>query len=485
MSSEKSHISNSTTEAPQHIGVPTQSSAERVELEITGLVQGGRGLARRGGLVWFVTGGLPGDRLQAEPISRRPSYVEARALRIERPGPHRRDPACPVQDRCGGCPWMALEDDQQRHWKRRLVCEALERIAGLDSPEVEPVRRISATLGYRNKVEFGLGRGVVGLVHRDAARGLVDVHACAVQHPDANAVLATARAFLLSGGSGALAGGPTRDLRLVIRHSRADGKILVLLREATRSFPRARELAAHLVDRHPEVSGVVRLKSQSGRRGGARIEPLAGRPWVREIVAGVEFRLPAATFFQVNAEGASALVEIVAECAGELSGRTLIDLYGGVGAYAFELLRRGAGRAVVCDADPAAIACGREAARRARINGIEHRNEAVGRFLSNPSSRSASVDLIVANPPRDGLGPEVCRRLLGVPTRRLVVVSCNPATLSRDLRVLTGGGYRIDRVVPVDLFPQTAHVEAVVALRAAGRPRPRRAGSPRPACGSG
>jgi 23S rRNA (uracil1939-C5)-methyltransferase len=444
-------------------------------LEISALAAGGRGVARENGLVWLVEGGLPGDRVAATPLRRHRSFVEARTVRVVRASPRRRRSPCPVQAECGGCPWMVLEEESQRDWKRRLVEEALRRIGGLETPEVEAVRAVSPALRYRNKVEFGVGidsagQVVIGLHSREPSRGLVDVEACAVQHPDADAVLATARAFLKrkrkprerqesAAGVG---------LRLVLRRSWATGEMLVVLHETVGRFPHARALARFMTDRHPRVRGVVRVRTASGRRGGGRVEPLSGRTWLPERVSGVELSLPAATFLQVNGPGVGKLVDIVADCAGDVSGARLLDLYGGVGLFAFELIRRGATAAAVCDADPGAVRCGRDAARRAGERRIEHHRGGVARFIDRRATRPAG--LILANPPRRGLEEPVTRRLLAAAPDRLLLVSCDPATLARDLRLL-GEGFHVERVVPVDLFPQTAHIETVVALRRKAPPR--------------
>jgi 23S rRNA (uracil1939-C5)-methyltransferase len=365
---------------------------------------------------------------------------------------------------------MTLDEVTQRQWKRRLVRDALERIGGFTSPPVEPVRVVSSGMGYRNKVEFSLesdpaGRTLVGLHRRDASRGVVDVEACAVQHEQADEVLATARRFLREVPGMRWEKGEGAGPRLVIRRSRATGDILVVLREGDRPFPQARRLARCLADAHPRIGGVVRVKGPAGGGEAASVKRLVGRSWLEERVGGIELRLPATAFFQINGEGAWRLVELVAECAGDVRAASVLDLYGGVGLYSLELIRRGASHAVVCDTDRDAITCGREASRRAGESRIEHRQTEVGRYLAGLSPGETVPNLIVANPPRRGLGASVRRALAALPVPRMVIVSCDPPTLGRDLRYLHGHGYCIERIVPVDLFPQTPHVETVVALR--------------------
>ena len=159
---------------------------------------------------------------------------------------------------------------------------------------------------------------------------------------------------------------------------------------------------------------------------------------------------------------------MVEEGAGGLDGKRVLDLYGGLGVHAFTLLRAGAARATVCDADADAIGCGREAARRSGERRVAFHHDDAARFLRG-KRESLNVDVVVANPPRTGMGQGVNHEILRMGPHRLVIVSCDPATLARDLRVFADGGYRVERVTPVDLFPQTAHIEAVAVL---SRPLP-------------
>jgi tRNA/tmRNA/rRNA uracil-C5-methylase (TrmA/RlmC/RlmD family) len=174
--------------------------------------------------------------------------------------------------------------------------------------------------------------------------------------------------------------------------------------------------------------------------------------------------MPAASFFQVSAAGAGELAELVAELAAPVEDRRVLDLYGGVGLYATTLLRLGAREAVVCDADREAVTCGERLAVEQNLHRLRYVHSRVDRLLAGDHCRPAP-DVVVANPPRSGLGSRVTEALRSLGPERIVVVSCDPPTLARDLRALVASpGYRLERVVPVDLFPQTAHVEAVASL---------------------
>lgn len=439
-----------------------------VTLQIESLAAGGRGVARHEGQVWFVSGALPGDQVLAGVVRRHSRHVDGRVIRRLRDSPARRRPPCRLQPMCGGCPWMPLDDLEQRRWKRTMVREALRRIghAGVEVDEV----RVSPSLAYRNKVELTLGRDpggrpVVGYHSGAVERGLVDIDRCAVQHDDANGVLASARSYLLDHAKDWVDSLPGRadPYRLIIRRSWLTGEVLVALRETNWPFPAARALAEHLARSHANLAGVVRIRARSGRRGAARVSRILGRTWLEERIGNTTFRLPAASFFQINTDAASQLLDVVVECAGSVEGRRVADLYAGVGAFGIELARRGA-EVTLCEADVQAILCGRRAARAGGSRSISFVRAEVSDFLQRSLREGRCFDVIVANPPRSGMGPDVPRRIGEHRPARVVVVSCDPATLARDTRRLTQQGYLPERAIPIDLFPQTAHVETVLLL---------------------
>lgn len=461
-------MSRSDTGPTPNIGVlPQEGDIRRVE--IVALAAGGRGVARAEGIVWFVVGAVPGDVVEAQVFRARGSFVEARMLRLDRASPGRREPPCPVQAQCGGCPWMVLDDHAQRRWKQRVLTDALSRIGGLQAPPVEPVRVPGPSLAYRNRVEFtvALGAGeepAIGFHSTGPLPSPVDVERCLLQHDSANAVLKTVRRFLLDPrkrlAESLKCGG---SYRLLLRRSLSSREIVVGLGDEGRPFPHARRLAEHLRRTHPELVGVVRYATgRAGRTGLVRI--IVGRGWIRERVAGTDFRVPATTFTQVSEPGADELASIVLELAGEVEGMQVFDLYGGIGVYGFALARRGARRITVCDVDGAAIRCGKLAARYNDSVPIEFVRADTRLWLLGSAQAKPRVDLVVANPPRSGLGAGVGAAIRERAPRRVVLVSCDPATLARDLRGFVGSNYTLSRVVPVDLFPQTAHVETVARL---------------------
>jgi 23S rRNA (uracil1939-C5)-methyltransferase len=369
---------------------------------------------------------------------------------------------------------MVLDEEEQRSWKVKILEEALERIGGFEGISVDRIEPSPRSLAYRNKLEltFGTtkdGHRILGFQGSGVRPHVVDVDRCLLQDETAHRILQEARGFFVDG--------PGRDdpwldvrsepARLVIRRSASTGRLLVALRGGAGPFASAREFARRVGAAVPEVSGVVRLLSRPGRRGGVRVVRLLGRPWLEESLGGNVFRLPAATFFQVNPEAASALVEIVRKLAAVGPESTALDLYAGVGVFGLTFAEAGA-KVTACEADPRAVACGIRAARKNLRTGFRLVCSDVRAFLASSAVRESFPTTIVANPPRTGFGPRVAEGIAELGPERIVIVSCDPATLARDLKRLAARGYTPTRVVAVDLFPQTPHIEAVTLLERRG-----------------
>ena len=483
MSSEKSNIERSKDLRPQNMGVDPGSGDQLLTIE--SMANGGRGVARHDGRVWFVKGAIAGDRLWARVERDRPNFVEASVGAIEVPSSDRRPAPCPVQATCGGCSWMTLDEDAQLTWKRRLVVDALERIGRISDPDVEPVHRPSASLGYRNRVEFSAGAGpdgapAIGLWGEiEGSRGIVDLETCPLQTDAANVLLDRIRAFVAKRpkvGAELVDHGP---FRILIRTT-PDRRRLVGLWGTGHPFPAAEELAAELGSQPQDIHSVVRLTARPGSRGGVRCETLYGEATLTDRLGDLEFKLSPASFVQVNPAGGDALIRLVNELAGNVRGRGVLDLFGGAGVFGLHLARRGADPVVVCDADRDATEAGRKTAWSERLTAVRFVHQTAQAYLKTAPSPPT---VVVANPPRTGFGKGVAERIRALGPRRVIVVSCDPPTLARDLRPFLADGYRLDRVVPVDLFPQTPHVETVVRLTATAPPQRRPAGSPQPANG--
>jgi 23S rRNA (uracil1939-C5)-methyltransferase len=456
---------------------PPVSAGDLVTLDLEALVPGGEAIAHLGGFTLFVPGGVPGDRVTAEVISTKPSYGRALVKKVLTPGSQRAGARCPLFGRCGGCQWQEVDYTAQLQWKRHIVEDALTRIGGFPKDD-----RVASTMGmedpwyYRNKVHWALakdetpgGRGIrIGLYEARSHR-VVDVEHCYIQHPLNNLVLDFLRKTLPAfdfplyderTGKGwlrsafAKAGHQTNELMIGLVTTRPD-------------FPLEDAWVEQVRAQFPGVTSIV--QNVHGRPGnalmGEETRVLWGKDHLFEKIGPLTFAISARSFFQVNSEQVERLYETVVNFAGLKGGERIVDLYSGTGTIALYLAAKGAGEAVGIEVIPEAT---RDAIANARLNGIANAKFLTGKVedrLERLLSETGNLDVAVLDPPRKGCEPEVIAAIAHSGIPRIVYVSCNPATLARDLKGLVeAGGYRLDAVQPVDMFPQTAHVEAVALL---------------------
>lgn len=426
---------------------------ERV-LTVESIAVGGDGVAREeGGRVVFVPRSAPGDRVVARLTEEHERWARARPVRLLEAGSGRREPPCPLYEACGGCQLQHLERAAELEAKREAVRDALERIGGV-SPEVLPVRDPGPPLGYRNRITLTLRRreGAVRAGYRrwDDPDRLVDVGTCPLAEEPVNRAWAALRAGW-GEDAGRLPAG--RELRLTVRASAAgETSLLVEGGRDPRGDPEA------LAEAVPGLAGFF------WRPTGGRRRLLAGRPLWRETWGGVELELGPETFVQVNRVVAAAMEEhldrLVAERMGGPRGLRALDLYAGVGLRALRWAAAGA-RTAACERDGEAVEAGRRAAADRGLDVAFHAADVEERL-----DGLLPADLAVVNPPRAGLSREVAERLADARVGAVAYVSCDPATLARDVKRL-GPGWRIVSVQPFDAFPQTAHVETVTWMEAA------------------
>jgi 23S rRNA (uracil1939-C5)-methyltransferase len=447
-----------------------------LELSVDHLAFGGQGVARPEGFVVFCADTAPGDRVRARVRRVRRRFAEAALEEVLEAGPGRVTPPCPYVPRCGGCRLQHLDYAGQLAAKARQVADHLERIAGLDPALVLPPDPAVATFGYRNKMEYSAAPGPDGELRLGFhARGrwdeVIDVDPCLLATPLGNALRESVREWALAEGL------PPYDQRaqagllrhVVVREGIATGQALVTVVTAAGGEAAVDRLGPPLSARHPELVGLVHAVNEGVAEvaSGLPSRVAWGRGWLEERVRGVTLRLSPSAFFQTNTRTAERLYERVAEAAALSGGEVLYDLFAGVGGIGIPLA--GLAREVVgVEIDPLAA---EDAQANAERNGIEHYRALcgdVGRLLRDRAAELPAADVAIVDPPRAGLQGRAVRRLLEVGAPTLVYVSCNPSTFAGDARQLVEGGYRLDWIRPVDMFPQTPHIEAVARLTRSG-----------------
>ncbi|MFN8215631.1 MAG: 23S rRNA (uracil(1939)-C(5))-methyltransferase RlmD [Solirubrobacterales bacterium] len=426
---------------------------ERLDVEIESLAFGGRGVARAEGFVLFVAGALPGDRVRAEVTKSKKRFAEARAVELLRPGAERVPDRClHGGEPCPGAPWQGLPYERQLTHKQEQVDEALRRLGGLDGFELEPIVPAAAEWRYRNKLEysFGTSEGEVALGFHARGRWdlIVDVDDCKLASEPGNSARNAVREWAREEGVSAYdARARSGVLRnLVVREGRRTGQIQTRLVTSPEKLPRPP------ADLHTVIEG-----DSGGTEGPTGV---LGEELLREELCGLKLAMSHGAFFQTNTEMAERLYAVAAEYAG-LSGRERVfDLYCGIGTIGLTMAAR-AGEVWGLEIVPEAIV---DAERNARRNRIENARflAANARTGTRPLLEQAGrPDVVVIDPPRAGLSAKIVRRVLECEARRIVYVSCNPTTLAPNAAQLVEAGYSLERVRPVDMFPQTPHIECV------------------------
>ncbi|MBC7357940.1 MAG: 23S rRNA (uracil(1939)-C(5))-methyltransferase RlmD [Desulfacinum sp.] len=454
------------------------------------LAFGGKGVARVDGFVVFLDRALPGQKVRARIVKKRKSYAEAVVLDVLEPSPHQVEPVCAHFGVCGGCRWQDLDYGQQLVWKRRHVEECLEHLGDVLETPVGEVVPSPRTTCYRNKMEFTFSgyrwlspeeiarkeeafdrSFALGLHVRGHFDRVFDIGDCRLESPEAMAIVEAVRDFTRRSGL------PPYSIRehrgcwrfLVIREGKRTGQRLVHV--ITGDFPGAEKavdsLAEFLRESGPHITTLVhsvnRTRAQVAQGDEERV--LWGPGAIEEELGNLRFRISAQSFFQTNPLAAENLYGTARDFAGLTGAETVWDLYCGTGSIALFVAghaRKVAGFEVV----ESAI---QDAYRNAALNKVDNCVFRVGDLkdvIRDPAVRGPGValpDVVITDPPRAGMHPNVIKALLELAPRRIVAVSCNPATLARDLALLSER-YRVCRVQPFDLFPHTPHIECVVQL---------------------
>jgi len=425
------------------------------EVTVTDLNNLGHGIARIDGMVVFVAGGVTGDRLEIRIIKTARDYLVARIERIIEASPHRIEPECPAAKRCGGCSFAGVDYAYERELKRSFVSSAFRR-AGLDA-EVSECVGDGRICGYRNKVAYPIEGERMGYYASHSHDIIVPDGGCRLELP----ILHEIAGFVADEISRV----PMQELRhLYMRAGEKTGEVMVCLVTRKASTPGILRLASLLASRFACIRSIVQnINTDDGNVIlGKKFVTLYGDGYIEDVLCGLRFRLSAASFYQVNAPMAELLYSRAAELAGLRPGQTLCDLYCGAGTIGLSIVSATEG-AVLRGVEivPEAI---ENAEFNAGINGVRSAEFVAGDATANAPALIGGADVIVVDPPRKGLTPELIKELAASDAERIVYISCNPSTLARDCAIFRDHGWDYGTVTPFDLFPRTGHVESVVRL---------------------
>jgi len=444
---------------------PKPARGSELELTVDRLAHGGNGVARReDGYVVFVQGAVPGDRVRAEVGRAKKAYAEARAVEILEPSPDRIEPATDHP----GAPWQVLPYERQLEVKQEQVEDALRRIGRLDGFELEPMIPAVQQWRYRNKLEYSFGTGDDGeLVCGFHAPGRFDriepMTDCLLASERSNVareqVLAWAREQGLSAWDRRTHTGVLRNL--VVREGRRTGKLQVRLVTSPAPGSPGADALIEAVDADGLFWTQTEGLGESTRGGSTTL--LRGGPKLEEELGGLRFEISPEAFFQTNTEMAEVLYGTAAEFAGLRGSERVYDLYCGIGTIGLSLAPRArevVGVELVADAVADAI-------DNAKLNEIKNASFFAGDIrlaMRDLVERAGRPDVAVIDPPRAGLSQKIVRRIIEAAPQKIVYVSCNPTTLAPNAAQLVEAGWTLRRVRPVDMFPQTPHIECVALL---------------------
>ncbi len=460
---------------------------QTLELDIIDIAFGGKGLAKVDGFAIFVDNTAPMDRVLARIVKKKKQFAEARVMEILKPSPLRVEPPCEYSGFCGGCKWQFLDYEKQLEFKTRHVAESIAHIGKIDHVIVHPALPSEKIFGYRNKMEFSCSdrrwllpreMGMEG-VERGFALGLhvpgtfykvLDIQACLLQPGLGNQILDTARQYMKTSEA------PAYGLHshegfwrfLMLRHSVAYDHWMVNIITASEDRNLVQPLADSLIEKYPKIVSVVNninTRKASIAVGECEIL-LGGERILRDRLGSFEYEISANSFFQTNTRGAEELyggVKTFAELSG---GDTVLDLYSGTGTIPI-WLADSAKSVIGLEMVESAVA---DAGKNCRNHKIGNCTFIQGDIRETLSEINERPDVMIIDPPRAGMHKDVVKQVLAMGPERIVYVSCNPATLARDLDLMRED-YEVLEVQPVDMFPHTYHIESITKLKKKDRVR--------------
>lgn len=456
-------------------------------ITITGVAAEGKAIAKVDNLVVFVPYAVPGDVVDLQVRRKKHSYAEAEVVKFHHYSEQRATPFCQHFGVCGGCKWQCLPYEEQLRYKQQQVVDNLTRIGKIELPEVSPILGSRHTQCYRNKLEFGFSNkkwltfeevasgtkfevmDAVGFHIPGAFDKILDIDTCYLMDDINNRLRNGIRSYALSHQLTFFdLRAQTGLLRNMMVRTSATGEVMLLLQFCIRTAEeekQARDLLAHIHETFPEVTSLLWVNNLkcNDTIGDLEVHTYAGTDFIYEIMENLRFKVGPKSFYQTNTEQAYELYKVARHFAGLTGSELVYDLYTGTGTIA-NFVAHQAKQVIGIEYVPEAI---EDAKENARINGLDNTlfyagdmKDILNRDFIDHHGRP---DVIITDPPRAGMHTDVVNSILFASPRRIVYVSCNPATQARDLALLDTQ-YRVVAVQPVDMFPQTHHVENVVLL---------------------
>lgn len=436
------------------------------------------------GKVIFVSNVVPGDVVDIQTFKKRKAYYEGKAVRFHEFSEHRVEPVCEHFGVCGGCKWQNMAYSQQLFYKNNEVFNNLKRIGKVELPEFEPILGSEKQFFYRNKMEFSFSdsrwltedeiesaetlteRNALGFHIPKMWDKILDIRKCHLQEDPSNAIRNAVKNFAIENGLTFFnARNHTGLLRTLMIRTASTGELMVLVQFFENDMEKRNLLMEFLATTFPEITSLQYVVNEKANDTlyDQKIELYKGRDFILEEMEGLKFSINAKSFYQTNSEQAYELYKITRDFAGLTGNELVYDLYTGTGTIA-QFVSKGAKKVIGVESVPEAIIDAKANAERNSITNCEfYVGDMKVVFNQDFINTHGKPDVIITDPPRDGMHKDVIEQILSIAPEKIVYVSCNSATQARDL-ALMDEIYMVTRVRPVDMFPQTHHVENVVLL---------------------
>lgn len=449
------------------------SKNDRLTVYIEDLTHDGNGVAKVDGYPLFIQGALPDETAEVHVLKTLKNYGFAKVVEIITPSPDRIEATCQYFKQCGGCQIQHMTYEGQLKWKQKMVENVMRRIGKIDAP-VHPTKGMDNPWNYRNKAQipFGVNESgeVVAGFYKQKSHSIVNMDRCLIQTEEADTLMANLKHELAGLGMR-----PYNEEKhqgqlrhVVVRKGRTTNEVMVVLVTRTREIRNVDAVIERIQTLVPNVTSIVQNinSAKTNVIFGDETVTLWGKDVIEDTIGDVRFEISARSFYQVNPEQTEVLYQQALDYAQLEGGERVIDAYCGIGSISLFLAQK-AGHVMGVEIVPQAI---EDAKRNAELNGFTNTYFEAGpaeEVIPRWYAEGKEADVLVVDPPRKGCDEALLNTIIEQRPKRVVYVSCNPATLARDLRILEDGGYKTQEVQPVDMFPHTTHVECCAWLELA------------------
>ncbi len=450
----------------------TMKGNKIIRLDVTGMTHEGQGVGRMDGMAVFVQDAIEGETVNARITKLHKSYGTAQMLECLKESPYRQKPFCPVYEYCGGCSLQHMTYEKQLQFKHQIVTDCLTRIGGLQNVVVNPVMGMESPFHYRNKAQYPVGfadNGPIAGFYARKSHRVIQADDCGIQNESSmracNAIMRQVKELEIpvyneKTGKGLL--------RHIITRVSQTGDVMVVLEVTDAEIPRLDTLIQCVSRENPAIRSIsVHVNRDNSPDSAGKVKTVFGVKTMIDNIGNLKFHISPQSFYQVNSRQTQVLYEKVLEYADLTGDETVFDLYCGIGTISLFLAQK-AQKVIGVEIIREAV---RDANNNAELNGLTNTAFYRGKaeeVVPKLYAEEINADVVIVDPPRRGCDKTLLETMTQMRPKRMIYVSCNPATLARDLKYLCLNGYTVNQVQPVDMFPWTAHVESIIMMTYCG-----------------